>query len=51
LHYHLILARDLGYGGSGDIDALIAGVTEVKRMLSSLASRIAAVPVSQFANY
>ncbi len=36
LEYHLLLAHDLGLLANSDYDGLSRGVTEVKRMLTSL---------------
>lgn len=40
LEYHLLLARDLGYLQPTDYASLSAGVTEVKKMLSSFIVRL-----------
>jgi four helix bundle protein len=40
LEYHLLLARDLGYLGTQDYQTLSQGAGEVKRMLSTLITRL-----------
>jgi four helix bundle protein len=40
LEYHLLLARDLGYLGDRDHRRLSQGTEEVKRMLSTLITRL-----------
>jgi four helix bundle protein len=40
LEYFLLLARDLGFLETGPHDTLLADIEEVKRMLSSLISRV-----------
>ena len=40
LEYHLLLARDLGYLGAQDYQSLSQQTREVKRMLSTLITRL-----------
>lgn len=42
LEYHLLLARDLRVLGTADYERLSAGVTEIKRMLTSLIHKLKA---------
>ena len=40
LEYHLLLARDLGYLGARDYQKLSQEAEEVKRMLSTLITKV-----------
>jgi four helix bundle protein len=40
--YHLILARDLGMASANDAEQLLAGIEEVKKMLTSLLLKLKA---------